>query len=362
VEVVGVSRRPARETTSFAVALVVLATLGGVGAAAVASGAPDAGTASTATQPSDGATAVDEDATAPANAAASAPNGSFDYDGERIVVDQVSDQQITGTTSLENGSQVTVRIRSTDSQQPFLRQTVVSVDQDGSFAASVDFGNIERGIEFSVGLYYNGTELATAPGVVGGCDPTCGEPSGDATFGQNVYQGTAGEALEMTVELSDRDSAFVRFGEDDTGVTLPFTVTDGDGDGTVTVVLETSVDAPNRAGVSASSSADSVDVHDGVERPTTLDAADYDVGLYPNADASQQQAYDVGTVVLTEPTGEPATTRGGDSTTTVGTIYGGPSTSAPGGDGAVSMETMAILAVGGVLAVVGIAALVGAFD
>lgn len=247
-QVVDASRRPARETVLFAVALVALATLGGIDATAIASGAPDAGTGTAAVTPSDGARTVDPDAAA-ASAAAGPPKGSFEYDGARIVVDQAGDQQLAGTTSLESGSQVTVRVRSSDSAQPFLRQTVGIVDEDGSFAASVDFDQIDRGVEFSAGLYHDGTELATAPGVVGGCDPTCGEPVDDAAFSRVVYPGTAGDALETTVELSERDSAFVRVGEDDTGVTIPFTVTDGNGDGTVTVVLETNVDASDAGAV-----------------------------------------------------------------------------------------------------------------
>jgi hypothetical protein len=339
-EVGDVSRRPTRETIAFAVALVAIATLGGIAAAGVAGATPAAAAASD---------VVD------------APNGSIDYDGERLVVERATGQQIAGTTNLENGSQVTIRVQSSDSQQPFLRSAVATVQPDGSFATTFDFEDVDRGVAFSVSVRYNGTELASAPGVVGGCDPTCGEPVGDAAFDRNLWQANAGDEIELTVTMTDRDGAFVRVGEDDSAVTIPFTVTDGNGDGTVTVVLRTAVEASDDPGVSAVASADSVRVHEDFERPRTLDPADYDVALYPSADASQRDGFDVGTVVVNEPTDDPATTRGGDSTT-AGTIYGSASTSAPGGDGGVSMETIGVLAVGGVLAIVGVAALVGAFD
>lgn len=337
------SRRPARETIAFAVALVAMATLGGVAAASVASAAPSAGSAASGSD------------------AAAAPNGSIDYDGDRLVVEQAGEQRIAGETTLENGSQVTVRVRSTDSENPFLRSAVATVDESGSFAVTMDFQSIERGTEFDVSVRYNGTGLADAPGVVGGCDPACDEPVGDARFERNLWQANAGDPVELTVTLTDRDSAFVRFGEQDTGVTIPFTVTDGNGDGTVTVVLRTAVEAPDDPGVSAVAGADSIRVHNGVERPRTLDPADDDVALYPSADASQREGFDVATVVVNEPTDDPATTRGGNSTT-VGTIYGSASTSALGGDGGVSLGAFGVLAVGGVLAVLGVVALVGGLD
>ena len=333
------SRPPARETTAFAVALVVIATLGGVAAATAASAAPGSGSASD----------------APA-----APNGSIDYDGERLVVEQASDQRIAGETTLENGSQVTLRIRSTDSSNPFLRQTVATVDETGSFTAAVDFGNVDRGTEFSVSVQYDGTELATAPGVVGACDPACGEPNGDAGFANRIYQGTAGDPVEIQVEMTNRDTATVVFGSEATNVRIPVTVEDGNGDGTVVLQVQTAVDAPNEHGMSAEADADDVSVPGDVERPDELAAGQYTVSLFLETQSDPVEV-DVGTVVLSEPTDGPATTRGGDSTT-AGTIYGSASTSTPGSDGGVSVGTMGVLAVGGVLAVLGIVALVGDLD
>lgn len=352
------SRRPARETILFAVALVALATLGGVGAASIASGAPDAGAAATADLSSDGATSSDRSATA--SAAASAPNGSFDYDGERVVVEQAVDQRISGSTTLENGSQVTIRVRSSGGASPFLRSSVATVQPDGSFAATFDFEEIDRGTEFTVTARYNGTELASAPGVVGGCEPSCGEPAGDAEFAKKIYQGTAGDAVEIQVQMTNRDTATVVFGSEATNVRIPVTVEDGNGDGTVVLQVQTAVDAPNEHGMSAKAEADEVSVPRDVERPDELAAGQYTVSLFLDTQSDPVEV-DVGTVVLSEPTDDPATTRGGGSTT-AGTIYGSASTSTPGGDGGVSMETIGILAVGGVLAIVGVAALVGGFD
>lgn len=149
--VVGVSRTPAPETIAFA--LATLAVGGGVVAATVASA--DAGTA---------------------------PNASIDYDGERLNVDSAPDQVISGTSTLEEDSQVTVRVRSSDSSSPFLSQSVLNASEGGDFAASFDFDDVEPGTEFAVSVHHNGTKLAEAPGVVGECDPACGEDGGTTAF------------------------------------------------------------------------------------------------------------------------------------------------------------------------------------
>ncbi|MFC6954499.1 BGTF surface domain-containing protein [Halorubellus litoreus] len=339
------SRHPARETIAFAVALAAIAALGGVAAANVAAGAPASdGIGSTAD--------VGDDAP---------PNATIEYDGDRLVVEQTGSAAISGTTTLENGSQVTLRIKSTDSENPFLRQAVARVGEDGSFDAEVDFAEIDRGTEFEVSVRYNGTELASAPGVVGACAPSCGP--GDAEFEQNVYQKPAGERVEIVVRLTDRDSATLVFGSEATNVRIPVTFTDGNDDGVVTLVLETTVDSESDAGVSASADGDSVTVHQDLDRPESLDPGEYPMALYLDGASAGTEA-DVGTVILREASDAPPTTRGGDAgTTAVGTIYGSATTSTPPGDGSgVSVTTVGALAVGGVLAILGIVALVGDFD
>ncbi|WP_323675974.1 BGTF surface domain-containing protein [Halorubellus sp. PRR65] len=336
------SRRPARETVAFAVALAAIAALGGVAAASVAAGAPA------------NATVGHDDADAP-------PNATVDYDGERLVVEQTDDAAITGTTTLENGSQVTLRIKSVDSQNPFLRQAVASVDENGSFEAAVDFAEIERGTEFEVSVRYNGTELGSAPGVVGECAPSCG--GGDAEFDQKVYTESAGGRVEVRVGLTDRETATVVFGSEPTNVRIPVTVTDGNDDGKVTLVIETRVDGLNDPGVYASADADSLTVHQDLDRPQSLAPGNYPMSLYLE-DGGERFEVDISTVVLQEASDTQPTTRGGDAgTTAVGTIYGSATTSTPTGDGGgVSMTTVGALAVGGLLAILGVVALVGDFD
>lgn len=339
---VGVSRRPTRETIAFAVALAALATLGGVAAANVAGAAP----------PSTDATA---------------PNATVDYDGDRLNVEQSAEATISGTTDLAEGSQVTMRVRSSG-EQPFLRQQVVNVSADGSFEATMDFSNIERGVEFDVSILYDGERLADAPAVVGECDPSCGEQAGSAEFETSVVQVTEGDTASLAVTLTDRETATVVVGSEDTNMHLPVTVTDGNGDGTVVLEVETAVDDASDAGVSTKASEDSVRVQTDVDRPQSMDPADYDVALYHDSDYRGEQADDIGTLVVTDATEDLDTTRSADSngedgtSTTVGTVYEPATTDLTDSSNGFGFGTMGILAVGGLLAVLGVVALVGGFD
>ncbi|WP_227132999.1 BGTF surface domain-containing protein [Halorubellus salinus] len=340
------SRRPARETVAFAVALAAIAALGGVAAANVAASSPASAS---------GPGSVGAVADAP-------PNATIDSDGERLVVEQAADERISGTSNLESGTQVTVRARSSNGGSPFLRSAVATVNDDGSFATTFDFGDVQVGTEFTVSVYKNGTELASAPGVVGECAPNCGEPTGDAAFTKNIYQTAAGDTVEIGVDMTGRDNATVRFGSDATNVVIPVTVEDGNGDGTVVLQFETAVDAPNAHGMSAKADADTVTVPQDVDRPDSLAAGEYELSLSLDT-RTEPVEVDVATVILQEGSDAPPTTRGGDAgTTTVGTIYGTAATSTPDGDGGVSMTTVGALAVGGVLAILGVVALVGDFD
>lgn len=326
--------RPSRETIAFAVLLGALAVFGGVTATAVAS--------------------------ADATTADAVPNASIDYDGERLVVERAENQTITGETTLDAGEQVTVRVRSSNAENPFLRQTVATVDDDGAFAASVDFAEIEDGTEFTVVVTYNGTTLAEAPGVVGGCDPVCGETP---AFGQAVYSASAGETVEIPVELNGAERATVYFGGDAVNVHLPVTVEDGNDDGVVVLQIETDTGDAEGAGVSTKASADVATVPDDVDRPRALDPGEYPIALYAGSEFQDGEAVDVGTVVLNEPTNPPETERPTTSTTTVGTIYENNGSEANGADdGGIGLLTLGLLGGGGILAVLGILALTGSFD
>jgi hypothetical protein len=345
--VVAVIDRPARETIAFVVMLAALAVFGGVTATVVASA--DATTAAPA-----------GDWNAGADSASADPNATIDYDGERLVVEQTSNQTITGETTLDPGTQVTVRARSANSASPFLRSSVATVADNGTFAAEIDFAEVADGTEFTITVHYNGTRLTEAPGVVGGCDPVCGETP---AFGEGIVAASAGETIEIPVELNGADRATVYFGGDAVNVHIPVTVEDGNGDGVVVLQIASDTGGAGGAGVSTKAAADDASVAEAVDRPQALAPGEYPMELYAGSQFRDTEPVDVGTVVLSEATNPPRTERSNASTTTVGTIYetnGTTPDSANGGG--IGMLTLAMLGGGGILAVLGVLALTGTFD
>lgn len=361
VEVVGVMPRPTRETVVFLVVLTTIAIFGGITAAAVVSADTGSSTAMPATDAPEtdvldadqhGETDADQHGETDTD-----PNASIDYAGERLVVDPASDQEITGETTLDRGEQVTVRVRSSNSQQPFLRSVVANVTATGTFDVNVDFDGIERGTEFTVSVRYNGSVLAEAPGVVGGCDPVC---DGDLTLQKQVFSGTAGDTVAVGVSLSGVDQATVAFGSEETNVMIPVTVTDGNDDGVVVVQFDTGTDDPTSAGVQAKAAGDEVTVHESIDRPSDLSPGEYPVALYAPGEYDEGEEVDVGTVVLREPTEDPESER--DDGTTVGTIYNSETDEVGGADDGVSATTIGLLGAGGILAILGVFALAGGLN
>jgi hypothetical protein len=84
-----------------------------------------------------------------------------------VTVQNASDQRITGTTSLDAGANVTVRVQSTGDTQPrFLRTRTVEAGANGNFSAAFDFSNQSVGDAFEVTVVADGETLAEADGEV----------------------------------------------------------------------------------------------------------------------------------------------------------------------------------------------------
>lgn len=69
-------------------------------------------------------------------------NASFIHDGDAITLHPGPGQVIKGTARAPPGTNVTVRLQSTDSAAPFLMVERVTVTPDGRFAAAFDLGGL----------------------------------------------------------------------------------------------------------------------------------------------------------------------------------------------------------------------------
>ncbi|MDZ7701337.1 MAG: BGTF surface domain-containing protein [Halobacteriales archaeon] len=114
------------------------------------------------------------------------PSASLTYEGEALTLYPASEQTVEGTSDLEAGSTIAVRLRSSGSS-PFLMSEEATVGDAGQFEASFNLSGVAPGTEATVKLHSNGTELASAPvEIVEEPSPSPTETPGQPGFGAAV--------------------------------------------------------------------------------------------------------------------------------------------------------------------------------
>jgi|GEM_PF-1455502 len=177
-----------------------------------------------------------------------APTGSFTEDGT-LTLEAGPNQQIHGTTTLEAGSEVTVRIQSENASDPFLARPTATVDEGGAFTVTQDLSDLSPGTVVTATARHDGTDLAETRGRIVECSGAC-TATATATETQTatrtdevvIESGTTvrrGEVARLPISFGDRDSVSLTIGDDTDGFELEATLTDGDEDGRVTVLLGT---------------------------------------------------------------------------------------------------------------------------
>jgi hypothetical protein len=134
-------------------AAVAVVAVVGLGAAGVYAGLPgdDANPGPQTATPTPSPTAVPT--TTPTATQTSTPDGpvvlTTGEDG-RLVLETAEGQVVRGETTLEPGTTLLVRLRSSDSAHPFLHSTETAVREDGSFRATFDLSAVEGSGTFDV--------------------------------------------------------------------------------------------------------------------------------------------------------------------------------------------------------------------
>lgn len=95
---------------------------------------------------------------------------TFVHEGDSLTVNATAGAVVAGTTDLPPGTEVSVRLQSTDSDSPFLLTDSATVDRDGHFRTVVDLSAVSPGSEFAAVVHYNGTTVAETTGTVVACD------------------------------------------------------------------------------------------------------------------------------------------------------------------------------------------------
>lgn len=88
---------------------------------------------------------------------------TIDYEGETLTLNPAAGQTITGTTDIDSGAELSVRLRSSGSN-PFLISESATVTDSGTFKATFNLSENPAGTEFTVQVVHDGEELATANG------------------------------------------------------------------------------------------------------------------------------------------------------------------------------------------------------
>lgn len=139
-------------------------------------------------EPTDVGTLVVSEPTAP-------PEASFD-DGP-LTLQPDENQTLSGTTALEAGREVTVRLRSSG-DSPFLLSNQVSVEEGGEFSATFDLSDVSAPANATAVVSVDGELVAEAPvGVVEQSEST--SSAGQPGYGLGISLVTiAGIALVLT--------------------------------------------------------------------------------------------------------------------------------------------------------------------
>ncbi|WP_255196581.1 DUF7282 domain-containing protein [Halorarius litoreus] len=141
---------------------------------------------------------VDEDETEEVSTQFTVEERTAEFDTAadgNVTVDSAADQQISGTTNLAPGTELTIRARSTG-DSPFLKSNTTEVGPNGTFSGTFDFSNVSQDTQFTVTIPNRGFEdNVETPGIVAPA------PTATVTINDQTSDGTTATVASAT--LSD---------------------------------------------------------------------------------------------------------------------------------------------------------------
>ena len=210
-------------------------------------------------------------------------------------------QVVTGETALDAGTEMTVRLRSTDPEAPLVRQSHVSVRSDGTFAAVFDLSKVPPNTTYELHGHVDGDPLFERRGTVAQCSADCTDPVPETPErtedGGNAVAVTQGETAEIPLSMSDGGSKTLSVGSEATNYRINATVSDDDGDGEVLVLFDTAAAGTDGATLVVADDGDSLTVTESEpDLPSTLDPAAYPYRVF--AGRATDNASTVGRLVI----------------------------------------------------------------
>ncbi|TKX72825.1 BGTF surface domain-containing protein [Halorubrum sp. GN11GM_10-3_MGM] len=133
-----------------------------------------------------------------------------------------------GTDYIENGG-FNVGLYQPDDEDSEQKVVLIGISDSDE---TVDFSGIDTD-DYTFEFNVTDTEASDASSI------SVGELDREASFDESVYTQTAGDVVEMTVELEDTDNTWVQFGSEDSGFVDILYLEDDDDDGEVTFQVNT---------------------------------------------------------------------------------------------------------------------------
>lgn len=212
------------------------------------------------------------------------PDGPVAFDDGATDLPAAPDATVRGTAEADPGTDLTVRVRSTG-EHPFLARAETTVDEDGTFAATLDLSGAESGQEAALVATLDGERVTADASIVepaderasadaadadSGDDETTSEPAFDLSFDADPVEldAVAAATLRGSTDLDPGTEADVRLRStgDQPFLRTNATTVDDDGEFAVTYNL-TRVEAPQDAVVSVRADGESVEADAVVGEP-----------------------------------------------------------------------------------------------
>ncbi|MFY4813581.1 BGTF surface domain-containing protein [Haloarcula sp. AONF1] len=212
-------------------------------------------------------------------------------------------QVVTGETTLDPGTEMTVEIISENSSNPFLYQSEVIVQPNGTFVAQFDMSDVPANTSYELSAHVDGDTLFERTETVAQCDGNCTdtvpeivtpEPTDD---GENVVEVSQGDTTIIPVSMTDGGTKTLSIGSEAANYRINATVSDDDGDGEVTVLFDTAVAGTDGATLRVPDPDDSLTVTESEpDLSSTLAAGAYSYRMFDGQSTDGRPT--VGTIVI----------------------------------------------------------------
>ncbi|MFC7140959.1 BGTF surface domain-containing protein [Halosimplex aquaticum] len=305
-------------------------------------------------------------------------------DGEVRVAPEAG-QTISGETTLDAGTPISIRVVSDSPSSPFLVTAETTVADDGTFEGTFDFSDMSSGTPIDVSVRTDDRRLAASPGQIVDCETDC--PTGTATSGgsdgetatptplatdeirvHDINRVDQGAVARIPVTFGDADALTITIGDQEAvNYETTASIRDTNGDGRAVVLFRTNATADaDRPALAVAEAGETrpANVTSETTLDSVLDPAPYSVDVFSGPDADGNPAT-VGTIVVQagDGGGEQSGDSGsdGDETATDDEPPGpGDATVAADDSGSSSFLTgVGALALGGLLAFGAIAMFLG---